>query len=211
VLAVDYRRAPEHPWPAAVDDALAVLRWLRGGQDVIAASSGVAVAGDSAGATIAALTCLRLRDAGEPQPDLQLLACPHTDLTFAHPSVAAKAQGWGLDADDARWFAAQWVPDTTSRADPRVSPLHEADLAGLAPAVLVTAEHDPLRDEGDAYAASLIAAGVGVRHRCERGLVHGFINLDQVSEAAGDAGERLWRDVRSLMHPSDQAGGSAIP
>jgi acetyl esterase len=216
ILAVDYRRAPEHPWPAAVQDGLAVLRWLRSGQADVAAGSGLAVAGDSAGATIAALTCLWLRDAGERQPDLQVLAYPHTDLTFAQPSVEAKAHGWGLDADDARWFAEQWVPDSARRADPRVSPLLEPDLTGLAPALIVTAEHDPLRDEGNAYAAALEAVGGRVTHRCERGQVHGFINLDAVSGAAVEAGGRLWGDVKNLLHQSvlrqwNQAGGSATP
>lgn len=209
VLAVDYRRSPEHPWPAAVEDAVAVVRWIRSGQGPVTVESGLGVAGDSAGATIAALTCLWLRDLGEPQPDLQVLANPHADLTFAQPSVQEKAQGWGLDADDARWFAEQWVPDPRQRADPRVSPLCEPDLTGLAPALIVTAEHDPLRDEGDAYAAALTAAGVAVTHRCERGLVHGFINLDGISGAAGEAGERLWRDVETLMPSGNQAGGSA--
>lgn len=199
VLAVDYRRAPEHAWPAAVEDALAVMRWLRSGQAAVAAGSALAVAGDSAGGTIAALTCLWLRDAGEPQPGLQVLACPHTDLTFSQPSIEEKGHGWGLDGDDIRWFAEQWVPHANRRADPRVSPLLEPDLSGLAPALIVTANHDPLRDEGDAYAAALAAAGVPVTHRCEREQLHGFINLDIISHAAMEAGERLWRDIQSLI------------
>ena len=203
VLAVHYRRAPEHPWPAAVEDALAVLHWLRGDQAPVAVTSGLAVAGDSAGGTIAALACLWLRDRGEPQPDLQVLAYPDIDLTLAQPSMTSKASGWGFDAADALWFAEQWVPDARRRSDPRVSPLFEPDLTGLAPAVIVTAEHDVARDEGNAYAAALAAAGVRVKHRCERGQVHGFINLDGISEAAREAGERLWQDVRRGLHVED--------
>ena len=97
-----------------------------------------------------------------------------------------KATGWGLDADDARWFAEQWVPDPALRADPRVSPLRETDLGGLAPAIVVTAEHDVLRDEGNAYATALAAAGVPVTHRCEAGLVHGFLSLDVISPVAAE-------------------------
>jgi acetyl esterase len=212
VLAVDYRRAPEHPWPAAVEDALAVVRAVRRGETPVDPSAGLALAGDSAGGSIAALTCLWLRDAGEPQPDLQALIYADLDLTLAQPSVLQKAHGWGFDIEDARWFAEQWVPDATRRGDPRVSPLFEADLAGLAPALVVTAEHDLTRDEGNAYAAALASAGVPVRHRCEKGQVHGFINLDTVSDAARDAGERVWRDIAALLpgRTAGQPGGSAI-
>ncbi len=199
VLAVEYRLAPEHPWPAAVQDALNVVRWIRGGHGPVSDSTGLAVAGDSAGGTIAALTCLWLRDAGERQPDLQVLINPDLDLTLRQPSVQKNGHGWGFDVEDAQWFAEQWMPDAGRRDDPRVSPFFEPDLSGLAPALIVTAEHDLARDEGDAYAASLDRAGVVVRHRCERGQVHGFINLDTLSEAAADAGERLWRDVGTLL------------
>ncbi len=213
VLAVDYRRAPEYPWPAAIEDALAVVRWIRNGTAPAAGSSGLALMGDSAGGSIAALTCLWLRDAGEPQPDLQVLAYPDLDLTLAHPSMERKGRGWGFDAEDALWFAEQWVPEASRRSDPRVSPLFEPDLRGLAPAVVVTAEHDVTRGEGDAYAAALAAAGVPVVHRCERGQVHGFINLDVVSDAARDAGERLWADVQNYLSAfgESQPGGSAMP
>jgi acetyl esterase len=198
VLAVDYRRAPEHPWPAALQDALTVVRWARQAPEQVATSR-VGVAGDSAGGNLAALCCLSLRDAGEQQPAAQVLAYPNTDLTLSRPSVQAKGSGWGLDADDARWFVEQWVPDPARRADPRVSPLLEPDLIGLAPAVVVTAEHDPLRDEGDAYAAALSAAGVPVTHRSEAGLIHGFLGLDLISPAASRAAERLFNDVSRCL------------
>ena len=98
--------------------------------------------------------CLRLRDEGGPLPAAQVLACPNTDLTLSQPSVTEKAAGWGLSADDVAWGAELWVPDPALRADSKVSPLHATDLSGLPRAVIVTAEHDPLRDEGDLYATS---------------------------------------------------------
>jgi acetyl esterase len=199
VLAVDYRRAPESTWPAALDDAVTVLRWARRQAPALVGSSVVGVAGDSAGGNLATLVCLRMRDAGEPQPAAQLLAYPNTDLTFSRPSVVTKRTGWGLDADDALWFAEQWVPDQTQRSHPRVSPLLEPDLAGLAPAVVVTAEHDPLHDEGDAYAVALMTAGVTTTHRCEVGLVHGFLGLDLVSPTAATASDRYFDDVANAL------------
>jgi acetyl esterase len=201
VLAVDYRRAPEDPWPAAVEDAIRAVRWATGeAHDLGGRAGGVAVAGDSAGAHLATLVCLRLREAGGPLTTAQALAYPNTDLTLSQPSIRESGTGWGLDADDLAWAVEQWVPDEARRGDPNVSPLHAPDLSGLPPALIVTAEHDPLRDEGDAYAARLEAAGTPVRHGCEPGLVHGFLQgLDLVSPVAAAATDRFFEDVRELV------------
>jgi acetyl esterase len=189
VLAVDYRRAPEHPYPAAIEDVTSVLRWARPS----------AVAGDSAGGYLATMACLRLRDAGEPVPALQILICPNTDLTLSRPSVGEKGTGYALDADFLAWAVTQWTPDPADRAP--ASPLLAPDLSGLPDALVVTAEHDALRDEGDAYARRLALAGARVVHRQEPGLVHGFIqNMDLASAAAAAADDRLFDDIAALLH-----------
>jgi acetyl esterase len=190
VLAVDFRRAPEHRWPAAVDDCEAAVRWA--GAELGAPAP--VLAGDSAGGHLALLVALR----GVPAGGL-LLACPNTDLRLSTPSVRELGEGWGLSADSLRWAVDQWLPPDTPRDDPAVSPLL-ADLAGLPATLVVTASHDPLRDEGDALARALAQAGVRVVHRCERGMVHGFIqNLDLVSPAAGRAAARWLDDARELV------------
>ena len=216
VLAVDYRLAPEHPWPASVDDTVAALRWVASAPDDLApgdlapdelapdplgqAPSAIAVAGDSAGGTLAALACLRLRDEDpRAQPDLQVLLYANTDLTGSQPSMREKATGWGLDAATVRFFNTQWVPDRARWSDPAVSPLHAPDLSGLPAALIVSAEHDPLRDESEAYARRLREAGVQVELRREPGLVHGFMTLDEISPACAAAVNRVSAGLRSQL------------
>ncbi|WP_207915103.1 alpha/beta hydrolase [Micromonospora sp. 15K316] len=187
VLAVEYRLAPEHPYPAAIDDVAAVLRWARP----------VAVAGDSAGGYLATMACLRLRDAGEQLPEAQVLMFPNTDLTLAQPSVVDEGSGHALDTDFLTWAVAQWTPRAADRVP--ASPLLVADLHGMPATVIVTAEHDALRDEGNAYARRLAEAGVRVLHRQEPGLEHNFIQQDATSEEAAAADERLFADIRTLL------------
>ena len=197
VLAVDYRLAPEHPWPAAVEDAVAVVRHAALRRD-----GAVAIGGDSAGGCITALAALALRD-GDDEAGLlaaQLLVCPNADLTGVHASFAEKGAGFGLEAGDVREAAALWMPDTERHGDGTVSPLHARDLSGLPPAVVITAEHDPLRDEGAAYAARLTAAGVPATHRCEPGLRHGFVQED-ADPKAEVATDRFIADVRLTLRP----------
>lgn len=194
VLAVDFRRAPEHRWPAPVDDALAAVDWA----DAELGARGPVLAGDSSGGHLALLVALRLRDSGRSVGGL-LLACPNTDLRLTSRSIVGLGDHWGLNVDSLRWAVTQWLPPTVEPADPAVSPLL-ADLSGLPPTVVITADHDPLRDEGDALAAALVRARVLVVHRCEQGMVHGFIqNLDLVSPAAARATERWHHDARKLL------------
>lgn len=206
VLAVDFRRAPEHPGPAAVDDTVSAFTWARprlselGGDP----AAGIGLAGDSSGGAIAVLAAVRLRGhGGGPPPSALLLACPNADMTLSEPSVEAEGHGWGLEADDLRWFVEQWVPDPRRRADPRLSPLH-ADLTGLPPTVIATAEHDPLRDEGAKLAHMLRDGGAEVAHLPHPGLVHGFIGLAHISPAAARARDNLFQRFGHLLrahHP----------
>lgn len=201
VLALDYRLAPEHPWPASVQDTVAALSWVASAPvELGEAPTSVAVAGDSAGGTLAALACLRLRDQHlEGLPDLQVLLYANTDLSGAAPSMREKATGWGLDADTVRFFNSRWVPDQTRWSDPGVSPLHVPDLSGLPSALIVSAEHDPLRDESEAYADRLRHAGVAVELRREPGLIHNFMLLDEVSPACAAAADRVAVDLRAHL------------
>lgn len=199
VLVVEYRLAPEHAWPASVEDTVTALRWVAGSPAELGAPpTSVAVAGDSAGGTLAALACHRLR--GENgAPDLQVLLYANTDLTGGHPSMTEKATGFALDAETVRFFSRQWVPDERRWGDPRVSPLHAPDIAGLPPAVVVTAEHDPLRDEGEAYGERLRAAGVPVTVRREAGVIHNFLQLADASPAAAGATDRVASDLATHL------------
>jgi acetyl esterase len=203
VLAIGYRLAPEHPWPASVDDTVAALRWAASpaaAAELGGAPAAVAVAGDSAGGTLAALACLRLRDEDPAAlPAWQVLLYANTDLTGAQPSMREKADGWGQDVTRIRFFNAQWVPDPARWADPGVSPLHAPDLSGLPAALVVTAEHDPLRDESEAYGRRLRDAGVEVELRREPGLTHNFMMLDDVSPACAVAADRVAADLRARL------------
>jgi acetyl esterase len=203
VLALDYRRAPEHPWPAAVDDAVASLRWIASHPSELGlAPTAVAVAGDSAGGTTAALACVRVRDeAPEALPRVQALIYANTDLGNSGASIHEKRHGFGLDVADIEWFNSQWVPDPSMLSDPRVSPLFVSDLSGLPAAIVITCEHDPLRDQGEAFAARLEQAGVTVTARREQGLVHGFMLWDTISPACAAAADRVAANLMATLSP----------
>jgi acetyl esterase len=194
VVSVDYRLAPEHEFPAAIDDAYAALQLVA--KDIEAYGGDparLAVGGDSAGANLAAV-CAQLAQADGIALAAQLLVYPAVDLLGDYPSRTDNATGYFLTLEDMRWFGRQYVglDESDPRAaelarDPRLSPLHAPSLAGLPPAVIATAEFDPLRDEGEAYADALRAAGVTVHHRRFDGLIHGFYGLEMVSPAVADA------------------------
>ena len=177
VASVDYRLAPEHPFPAAPEDCLAATRWCaEHAAELGADPARLVVGGDSAGGNLAAVTALRLRDEGGPRPIGQLLLYPVTDWhTPGWPSYAENAEGYGLTRATMEWFWGHYLADpATESGHPHAAPIRAASLAGLPPALVTTAEYDPLRDEGEAYAARLAEAGVTVACTRWLGLNHGF-------------------------------------
>ena len=176
-VSVDYRLAPEHPAPAALEDCLAALTWCVENAEVLGVdASRVAVGGDSAGGNLAACLCQRVRDEFGPDIDFQLLVYPVTDCTLSSPSIEENAEGYFLTKGTLEWFVAHYVGDGDLKAA-SVSPLYAESLAGLPPALVITAELDPLRDEGEAYASGLREAGVAVEHLRYDGQIHGFVGL----------------------------------
>jgi acetyl esterase len=185
LLAVDYRLAPEHPFPAAAEDAETAYRWATANAGRLGADPArIAVGGDSAGANLAAAVCLMARGASAPAPAMQLLIYPVTDTAGEAPSRRTFGEGFLLTHKDMDWFEERYLPGDSDRSDPRVSVLRAADLSGLPPAYIATAGFDPLRDEGEAFAARLREAGVRVALRRHPGLVHTFANLTAICPSA---------------------------
>jgi acetyl esterase len=200
VVAVDYRLAPEHKFPAAVDDAWAATRW-------VAANAGrlgvdprrIAVGGDSAGGNLAAVVALLARDAGAPAIAYQVLLYPVTDGRTDTASYRDCADGYLLTRDGMRWFFDHYLKSPADAADWRVSPLRAGSLAGLPPALVVTAGFDPLRDEGDAYAARLREAGVRVDHVCYGGMIHGFAPMGRLIDSGNRAVSHIAASLREAL------------
>ena len=188
VVSVDYRLAPEHRFPAAADDAWAATRWVVAHAALLGIDPGrLAVGGDSAGGNLAAGVALLARDQGAPSIALQALIYPVTDLTAESASYREFAEGYLLTRDTMRWFSAQYLTTDTDGADWRASPLRAPSLAGLPPALLVTAGFDPLRDEGQAYAVRLRDAGVRVDSVSYGGMIHGFVPMGRLIETGNRA------------------------
>jgi acetyl esterase len=196
VVSVGYRLAPEHRFPAAVEDAYEATRWVAAHAPELGGDPGrIAVAGESAGGNLAAVTALLARDRGGPRLAFQLLVYPAVDMEGEYRSRTENGEGYLLSLEDMGWYQGNYLNDRSERTDVRASPLRAATHAGLPPALIITAEYDPLRDEGEAYGQRLSAAGVPVRVSRYEGMVHGFFGmlglLDRAAEAMEEAGSAL--------------------
>ncbi|HEV7495410.1 alpha/beta hydrolase [Baekduia sp.] len=203
VLSVDYRLAPEHPYPAAVEDAVAAYAWAADHADRLGADpTRLAVGGDSAGGNLAAVVALAARD-DERLPDVafQLLLYPVTDVTTKTESYARCSSGYLLTESGMDWFISKYLPDPARRAEPQASPLHAPQLAGLPPAYVATCIPDVLRDEGEAYAARLREAGVAVATQCHD-QIHGFFNTTAARSSRAAFGQIAGALRQGLASPS---------
>ncbi|MFN8161889.1 MAG: alpha/beta hydrolase [Solirubrobacterales bacterium] len=199
VLAVDYRLAPEHPFPAGLEDALAAFRWAVANAGRLGADpSRVGIGGDSAGGNLSAVVA-RLAAGDQAPPAMQLLIYPVCDSTRKSRSYELFGEGFSLTEAQMDWYSGHYLPDPAEAADPRVSPLLAGDLSGLAPAHVAVAGFDPLRDEGIAYAERLREAGNEVELSVERGLDHAFLNMTWISRTAATAVRGIADAVRKRL------------
>ncbi|MEQ1505589.1 MAG: alpha/beta hydrolase [Myxococcota bacterium] len=195
VVALDYPLAPEHPYPEGLRGVVDGLRWVRAHARWFDGDPArIAIGGDSAGGNLSAAACLALRDGGEPQPAFQLLVYPAGDLRCLSGSYHALGHGYLLTQESIRWYLRHYGADPL---DVRASVLLEPSFAGLAPAIVVTAGFDPLRDDGEALVAKLTDAGVRVEHLPFPSLIHGFVNMDGALPAADRAAARIVDQVRA--------------
>jgi acetyl esterase len=208
VVSVDYRLAPEHPFPAGYEDCLAATRWAAANIDTLGGDADrLVVGGDSAGGNLAANVALACRGEG-PALAAQFLIYPGLDFTedADYPSRVENAEGYFLTAEDMLWFRDQYLPAGLDPASPGLSPAALADLTGLPPAIIGVGEFDPLRDEDLAYGKALADAGVAVVVRRYDGLIHGFFGFTQLSAAAADAASDMIRLLRELLEGSVPTG-----
>ena len=215
VLLVDYRLAPEYRFPTAVDDAWAALRWA---DEHRAELTGVGspeteapliVAGDSAGGNLSAIMALRARAAGGPPIALQVLVYPVTDCDLESTSYRDPANQLMLSRESMVWFWDHYAPDPEARLHPDASPLRSANFAGLPPAVILTAEHDVLRDEGELYATRLVKAGVPVRHQRFAGQMHGFFTMVDALPGAVAGLDYVTAAIAERLSSTEREGGCA--
>jgi acetyl esterase len=205
VVSVNYRQAPEHPFPAAVDDAFAAVQWAAThGASFNGDSSRLAVAGDSAGGNLAAAVALITRDQGGPKLAYQVLITPATDYyDLEQPAYQDNAVGYGMDTADVIWLMDLYLPRDIDRNDPRAFPYRAADHRGLAPAMVITAEYDSLRDDGDRYAAKLRDAGVPVDWAPYKGMTHNFPLAYEVLDQGEAAVNAIAAALRSAFGLSE--------
>lgn len=206
VVSVNYQKAPEHPFPVPLDDCHAGFTWTADHASELGIDPArIGVVGDSAGGNLAAAVCLKARDEGAVPPVVQVLIYPAVDWALDTPSARDLAEGYGLTALDMAWSWQQYVPDPGIREDPLVSPLRAPSLAGLPPAVVVTAGFDILRDEGLAYAERLRGDGVPVVHHHYPGTIHGFLWMRAAVDECGQMLRDVSDAVRELLDPANLA------
>jgi acetyl esterase len=193
VIGIDYRRAPEHPFPGPLEDAWDALEWVAEHHD----DGPLVLGGDSAGGNLAAVCTHRARDRSAPAIALQVLVYPVTDHDFTTASYRAHGSGRDtfLTSEEMVWFWDQYAPRGTSRDDPEMSPLRATSLSGLPPAIVVTAEYDPLRDEGVAYATRLHEAGNDVTHHHYDDMVHAFFSFVNAIPRGNEAVAQVGREI----------------
>jgi acetyl esterase len=218
IVSVDYRLAPTHPFPAGLDDCVSAVEWAASQAHVLSSDPDrLVLAGSSAGANLVAATALRVRDSGGPDIALQVLLYPPLDSSMVSGSYKRNGHGFLLEATSMASYWDQYLPDPAMRADPYASPSAASDLAGLPPALVVTAEYDPLRDEGEEYARRLLRSGVPVWCIRYQGQIHGFLAvgpdmadtldvLDRIAEvvnlpSADRDGPRWHADIPQLHAP----------
>jgi acetyl esterase len=199
VVSVDYRVAPEHPFPVPLDDCWEALRWVAAG--LAGDSWPLVIGGDSAGGNMSAVLARRARDAGGPPLAAQILVYPVTDHDMTTPSYLEHGANESLllDAASMRWFWEHYAPDRSDRDDPDASPLRAQDLSGLAPAIVVIAEYDPLRDEGLAYAERLREADVAVSMHRYDDMPHAFFSFVNLFQTGNEAVARVGAEVREMI------------
>ena len=210
VVSVDYRLAPEARFPAAAEDAYAATAWVAEHGDALGVDGGrVAVGGDSAGGNLTAAVALMARDRGRPPLLFQLLIYPVTAADFETASYQACAEGYGMSRADMIWFWDHYVPDAAGRKNPYAAPLHAADLSGLPPALVITAEYDTLCDEGEAFAARLHDAGVPTTLARYEGQIHGFVGNFAIMEQGRVAVDQAAEALREAFARGEDGTGQA--
>lgn len=198
LISVDYRLAPEHVFPAAAEDAIAATRWVAGNAAELGVDAGrIAVAGDSAGGNLAAVAAIAARDAGGPNIAFQALLYPVTDFDLTRPSYAENGTRPPVKTTTMAWFRDLYLRNAEDQKDWRAAPIHAASLEGLAPAFIMTAGYDPLRDEGAAYADALKAAGNACTYRCYTGQIHGFLNMARVNSQTFEAFDEVANAIKT--------------
>jgi acetyl esterase len=198
-VAVDYRLAPEHPFPAPTEDGYAVLRWVaESAAELGVDPARIGVVGGSAGGGLVAALALMARDRGGPRLGLQVLVYPMLDTRCDTPSHRGTGPGYFLKSEEVQWYWKRYLGDADP-TDPYASPSHATDLSGLPPTLIVTAEHDPLRDEGEAYGAALAAAGVDVTVTRYDGVFHSFLSFLAVLDEALAARDQIGAEIRRRL------------